>query len=198
LAYTISLAILPHGFASAIASATAPIGVSCLMYPTNLQRLKGRLAAAHADVEGKPSARELEIAAEEIEALWDELGRHADQLARERARHTAFFDRAPFACLITDVHGNIRDANAAALALLEVPAAYLQDKPLAIFIAEGERESFRMQLALAARAVQPREAWLTRLKSPTGKHHEVKVDLRPMPPDEENVLPLLWFLRDTG
>jgi PAS domain S-box-containing protein len=166
------------------------------MYPTSLARLKGRLAAAHADVEGKPSARELEIATEEIEALWDELGRNADGLAKERERHAAVFDRAPFACLVTDVHGNVRDVNLAALALLEVPSTYLQGKPLAIFIADEERESFRMQLALAARCVKPREAWLTRVKSPTGKQHEVKVDLRPMPL-EENSLPLLWFLRDT-
>src|SRR4051794_23667685 len=153
------------------------------MFPTKLQRLKGRLAAAHADVEGKASARELEIATEEIEALWDELGRHADQLARARERNAALFERAPFACLITDAYGNVRDANLAAYALLEVPSAYLHGKPLAIFIAAAERESFRMELALAARSVQPRLAWLTRLQSPSGKDHEVKVDLRPLPPE---------------
>jgi PAS domain S-box-containing protein len=166
------------------------------MSTTKLQRLKDRLAAAHADVEGRPSARELEIAAEEIEALWDELGRHADQLTRERERHAALFDRAPFACLITDVHGNVRDANLAALALLETPSAYLMGKPLAIFIAEGERESFRMRLAVAARPAHSSDDWPTLIKSASGKARAVRIDMRPMPPDSDNAVPLLWFLRD--
>jgi len=164
---------------------------------TNVHRLKARLAAAHADVEGKPSARELEIAAEEIEALWDELGRHADELAKERERNAALFERAPFACLITDAYGNVRDANLAAYALLEVPSAYLHGKPLSIFIAEAERDSFRMELALAVRSVEPRPAWMTRLQSPSGKDHVVKIDLRPLPPEARKVS-LLWFMREAA
>ncbi|HEV7477221.1 MAG TPA: PAS domain-containing protein [Burkholderiales bacterium] len=166
------------------------------MAGTDLKRLKGRLAVAHADVEGRPSARELEIAVEEIEALWDELGRHADRLASERERNAALFDRAPFACLITDIHGNVHEANLAAVALLDVPAGYLFGKPLAIFIADEEREAFRMHLAMAVRDPHPIEGWLSRIKSPDGQPREVKIDLRPMPPDAENFLPLLWFLRD--
>jgi len=166
------------------------------MAGTDLQRLKGRLAAAHADVEGRPSAHELEIAVEEIEALWDELGRQADRLAVERERNAAFFERAPLAFLITDTHGNVREANLAALALIQVPFAYLEGKPLAIFIAEEEREAFRMHLAMAVRDPHPIEGWLSRIKSADGQPREVKVDLRPMPPDADNFLPLLWFLRD--
>ena len=169
---------------------------SGLMSGIELTRLKNRLAAARADVEGLPSARELEIAAEEIEALWDELGRHADQLAKERERHAILFDRAPFACLVTDVHGNVRDANLAALALLEVPSAYLMGKPLAIFIAEDEREAFRVRLAIAVRSMQLTDDWATFLKSASGRPRAVKINLRSMPPDRDNAVPLLWFMRD--
>jgi PAS domain S-box-containing protein len=168
------------------------------MRQADLKRIQGRLATARADVEGKASAQELEIALEEIQALWDELGNQADHLARQRERHTLFFERAPFACLITDVHGTLRDANLAALALLEVPAAYLHGKPLAIFIADEERDAFRMHLAMAARSPGPIEGWQSRVKSADGTPREVTIDLRPMPRDAENFLPLFWFLRDTG
>jgi hypothetical protein len=54
-----------------------------------------------------------------------------------------------------------------------------------------------MHLANAVRNLRtPVEAWGTRIKSAGGKPREVKVDLRPLPADEENSLPLLWFLRD--
>jgi len=163
----------------------------------DLKRLKDRLATARADVEGRPSAHELEVALEEIQALWDELGAQADRLAHERERHAALFEHAPFACLVTDVHGNVRDANVAAVALFEVPATYLLGKPLAIFIAEDEREAFRVRLSHAVRTPERLLAsWLTRIKSADGKPRDVKVDLRPLPSDEKFALPLLWYFRD--
>jgi PAS domain S-box-containing protein len=163
----------------------------------DFKRLKDRLVAARADVEGRPSAQELEVALEEIQALWDELGAQADHLAHERERHAALFEHAPFACLVTDVHGNVRDANSAAVALLEVPATYLLGKPLAIFVADAEREAFRVRLATVVRAPERLLAsWLTQLKSADGKPRDVKVDLRALPSDEKFALPLLWFFRD--
>lgn len=166
------------------------------MIQADVERLKARLAAAHADLEGRPSAGELEIAAEEIEALWDELGRHADRLAMERERSAALFERAPLGCLMTDLYGNVREVNLAAIALLQVPVAYLMGKPLAIFIDDDERETFRMRLALAARAVPAAiESWRSRIKSPSGARL-VKIDLRTLPPGIGNSAPLLWFFHD--
>jgi len=166
---------------------------------TDLKRLRGRLTAARADLGGRASEHELDVALEEVQALWDELGAYSDRLIRERERYAALFESAPFACLITDVHGNVREANPVALALLEAPAGYLHGKPLAIFIAGEQRESFRMRLAMAARTPsRPVETWTTLLTSSRGAPREVKVDLRPLPANEENSLPLLWFLRDTG
>jgi PAS domain S-box-containing protein len=166
------------------------------MIQRDIERLKRRLTAARADVEGKPSAQELEIAAEEIEALWEELGRHADHLAVERQRNAAIFERAPFACVITDLHGNVREANVAALALLQVPLAYLTGKPLVIFVDDDERDAFRMRLAQVPRAPQaPIEGWRSRVKSPSGPRL-VKIDLRPLPRESADSMPLLWFLHD--
>ena len=165
--------------------------------PADLKRLKDRLATARADVEGRPSAHELEIALEEIQALWDELGAQADRLARERERHAMLFERAPFPCLVTDLHGNVHEANLAALALFEVPATYLLGKPLAIFVADDERETFRVRLATTVRTPERLlAAWFTRIKSANGKPRDVRIDLRPLPSDEKFALPLLWYFRD--
>jgi PAS domain-containing protein len=158
------------------------------MSEVNLHRLKDRLA-------GAPSAQELEVALEEIQALWDELHRQADYLALERDRNAVLFERAPFACLITDVLGIVSEANLAARALLDVPSAYLIGKPLAIFIAEAERESFRMRLATTAREPgRPVEHWRSLLKSPSGRPSEVQIDLRATQVPGGHLL--FWFLRE--
>jgi hypothetical protein len=66
-----------------------------------------------------------------------------------------------------------------------------------LFVAEVERESFRMHLAMAApRARRPAaEPWLSRLKSADGAPREVMIDLRVLPV-EAGIQPLLWFLSD--
>jgi PAS domain-containing protein len=164
----------------------------------DLERLKTRLTIAHADVEGRPSAHELEIALEEVQALWDELAVQADHLVRERERYAVLFDRAPFACLITDLLGTLREANFAAVALLEAPITYLMGKPLAIFITDNERESFRMHLATSSRHPQPAETWPSCVKSSNGRVRAVQINLRTMPFVDDGPQQLLWYLRDDG
>jgi PAS domain S-box-containing protein len=164
----------------------------------DLRRLKSRLTIAQADVEGRPSAHELEIALEEVQALWDELAVQADHLVRERERYAVLFERAPYACLITDLLGTIREANFAAAALLEAPVAYLLGKPLAIFITDNERESFRMHLATSSRHPQPAETWPSCVKSSNGRVRAVRLDLRAMPFVVDGPQQMLWFLHDQG
>jgi PAS domain S-box-containing protein len=163
---------------------------------TDFKRLKGRLAAARADVEGRSSAHELELALEEIQALWDELGQQADILARERVRHAALFENAPFAWLITDVHGSVRDVNLAGLELLGIPATYAAGKPLVMFVVDDEREDFRRRLAEeAGRHAHRPEPWALQLKSPRGHPRRVEIQVRQMPAADKSVL-LLWFVRE--
>lgn len=155
-----------------------------------IERLRSRLA-------GTPSAQELGIALEEIQVLSDELGQRADRLAHERERNAVLFDRSPLACVITDFFGNVRESNLAALALLDVPVSYLTGKPLAIFIADDDRESFRMKLAMAARPPgQPVETWDSRIKSPSGRPREMQVDLRASQAAGNQAALLFWFLSE--
>ena len=116
---------------------------------------------------------------------------------RERERNAVLFDRSPLACVITDFFGNVREANLAAVALLDVPVTYLIGKPLAIFIADEERDSFRIKLAMAARPPgRPVEAWVTRIKAPSGRPLELRVDLRASQAGEGHEALLFWFLRE--
>ena len=77
-----------------------------------------RLEADSLDVESK---REIEMALEELDVMWEELQGQTVLLVRENERYAEFFQYAPDAYLISDTGGNIREANEAALELLKTP-----------------------------------------------------------------------------
>ena len=64
----------------------------------------------------------------------------------ERQRYRDLFEFAPDGYLVTDALGVIREANHAAVSLLNVPQHFLVGKPLVIFIVESERQVFRTNL----------------------------------------------------
>jgi PAS domain S-box-containing protein len=81
-----------------------------------------------------------------------------------RNRYAEIFDHAPIARLITDALGTVREANRAAVHLLEVSPSVLVGKPLATFVPEEDRREFRKQLVRAAGATTP-TTWLTWLRT---------------------------------
>ncbi|MEA5623131.1 EAL domain-containing protein [Nostoc sp. UHCC 0251] len=82
---------------------------------------------------------ELLIASEELEVT-----RAAVQ--KERQRYQDLFEFAPDGYLVTNVVGTIQEANHAASTLLGVHQKYLVGKPLIIFIAQQDRQSFSLQM----------------------------------------------------
>jgi PAS domain S-box-containing protein len=147
--------------------------------------------------DGAGSARgELEAGLQEIEALWEELRGQAQHLASERQRYSEFFDYAPDAYLITDGHGAIREANRAAAELLEVAARELQDKPIALFSPEDERQSFRAQLIRAA--AQPDgelHAWDGAVRGRSGRVVAAHFRVRAMPVPHAGLAGLCWLVQ---
>jgi PAS domain S-box-containing protein len=103
------------------------------------QMLRSRLA-------GAPNAAELQAAIEEIQTLWEELQGQSDVLAAERQRYADFFEFAPDGYLITEPHGEIREANRAARELLGANAEGLNGTSLVSFIPDAERPEFRGKL----------------------------------------------------
>jgi PAS domain S-box-containing protein len=71
----------------------------------------------------------------------------------ERQHYYDLFQLSPDAYLVTDANGLILDGNCAIAQLLKIPQSYLPGKPLAAFVAQGDRSCFRTllnQLSLAS------------------------------------------------
>ena len=56
------------------------------------------------------SEREMQMALEELEVMWEELQGQAEVLTREHQRYSDFFEYAPDAYVITDVGASVREA----------------------------------------------------------------------------------------
>jgi PAS domain S-box-containing protein len=115
-----------------------------------------------------------------------------ERLARSAAsdegparRYRALFDVLPDPVLVTDLAGQIRDANRAAEQLLGLGAADLTRKPLSVFVALGDRSSFRSAVREAA---GQRVELSVRLEPRSGE--PVVVELRASRLGEEALL--LW------
>jgi len=90
---------------------------------------------------------ELQTAQEELIQQNEKLKIARQTIEREQQRYRDLFEFAPDGYFVTDIYGNIQEANRAAVALLAVELRYLLGKPLSVFIAETDRPLFRTQLA---------------------------------------------------
>lgn len=102
--------------------------------------------------------QELDDAHEELRTAEEHLHRQADGLAElrhtlevQQRRYWELFNAAPDPYLLTDVHGKVLEANHRACALLNINAAFLSGKPLAIFVGAEDRGQFRSALDLLTR-----------------------------------------------
>jgi PAS domain S-box-containing protein len=139
-------------------------------------------------------ATALQSGLEELSVLWDELQTQNEHLARERQRFRDLFEFLPGACLITDVVGHVRDANRAAVELLQIQSRELSGKPLSVFIAAEERTEFRNRLtAFFTSDGLGSESWrsllLPRGGQPVGALLAVRAIHPPKPSD------LCWLIR---
>ncbi|MEH2254577.1 sensor domain-containing protein [Nostoc sp.] len=89
---------------------------------------------------------ELNIAMEELLTACEELEVTRATVEKERQRYQDLFEFAPDGYLVTDTAGTIQEANHAAATLLGVHQKYLVGKPLIVFIAEQDRQSFSSQM----------------------------------------------------
>ncbi|MDZ8225870.1 MULTISPECIES: EAL and GGDEF domain-containing protein [unclassified Nostoc] len=88
----------------------------------------------------------LYTAMEELLTASEELKITRAALEKERQRYQDLFEFAPDGYLVTNAIGTIQEANHAAATLLGVHQQYLVGKPLIIFIAQQDRQSFRLQM----------------------------------------------------
>src|SRR5262249_40484616 len=86
---------------------------------------------------------------------------------QEHQHYQELFALAPDGYIVTDVAGCIREANHAAIALLQVPLNFLEGKPFLVFIASAEKGKFYVRLnhLLSTRGI---EEWETRVQPRRG------------------------------
>lgn len=75
-----------------------------------------------------------------------ELFGQNQQAIAQRQHYYDLFQFCPDAYLVTDANGVILEANGAIARMLNVPKIYLPGKPLAVFIAQGDRQYYRTVL----------------------------------------------------
>ncbi|MGH7281625.1 MAG: histidine kinase dimerization/phospho-acceptor domain-containing protein, partial [Polyangiaceae bacterium] len=109
---------------------------------------------------------ELLVANEELRAQVDELQSMEQVVYFERARAEAIFFGAPDAYVLTDSLGIIREANLAAMQLVNIPERFLVGKPFASFVDRIDSERARELVTIASQGetvegnlrVRPRRA----------------------------------------
>jgi PAS domain S-box-containing protein len=87
---------------------------------------------------------------DELQAAWRELKARVDELGAERQQYLDLFELAQDAYLITDPQGVIREANGAAVDLLQRRRQALRGKPLAALVPLTHRAAFRDHLRKVA------------------------------------------------
>jgi PAS domain S-box-containing protein len=140
--------------------------------------------------------REMQMALEEIEVMWEELLGQADRLNREHRRYQEFFEFAPDAYAITDAGGNVREANHSLCELLRVLRADMLGKPLSRYVAEPERAAFFSNMIGAAHNPGPKPlSWRSRLQPNEGPAVDALISVRAMPLHKSGVAGLCWLFR---
>jgi two-component system, cell cycle sensor histidine kinase and response regulator CckA len=143
--------------------------------------------------------QELQVTLEELKSAEEELRYQNEQLAyanemieQEHHRYQDLFEFAPDGYLVTDVLGNIEEANHAAATLLCINKKHLIGKPLMVFLPQQERNTFRTQLA----QLQQVQYWEVNLKPRQGKPFPTMVTVTSNNDSRSQQVKLRWLFRD--
>lgn len=157
--------------------------------------MQQRLDAHSLDVEAE---RDVQMALEELDVMWEELQGQADLLQRESQRYQEFFEFAPDAYLITDAGGSVREANRAATELLGIERARLLSRPLSHLVAENDRTLFLSRfVSLVLEPTGASASWSCTLRLPAGAPLRVSISVRGIPLRKSGVAGLCWLIRPT-
>lgn len=97
--------------------------------------------------------QEIDAALEDLQITYEQMQAFAEaahvieaELFQEKQHYQNLFQFCPISYLLTDVDGLILEANQAIAHLLNVPYVYLVGESLAMFVAAGDRRTFRTRL----------------------------------------------------
>ena len=143
---------------------------------------------------------ELAHALEELQAADRALHQQRDEWLNKLAelelgsqRYKDLFEHAPAGYVVTSVDGAIRQANSAALALLETSDRAIVGRPLAVFVPDGQRRAFRDKITQLLQAPAPQE-WIVSMCSWEGTPLEVRLRASVLRGTSGRPLALYWLI----
>ncbi|MDZ8222306.1 PAS domain S-box protein [Nostoc sp. ChiVER01] len=143
--------------------------------------------------------QELQLALEELQVVEEELREQNEELSiarelveLERQRYQDLFEFAPDGYLVTDTAGIIQEANQAAAILLAVRQKYLVNKPLGLFIAYQDRQTFTIRLNNR----QQEQEWEIYLRPRGGKVFPASIKASAIYDSEGRQVGWCWLIRD--
>ena len=89
---------------------------------------------------------EMQTSLEVAEVVEQELLQQNQRISAVYQQYYDLFNYSPIGYLVTDANGLIMEANQAIAQLLNVPHPHLAGKPLAVYVAESDRSTFRTNL----------------------------------------------------
>ena len=143
--------------------------------------------------------QELQNNIEEMKALEEEIRIQNIEIQSERLRYQNLFDFAPDSYLITDISGQIHEANQAVIELLAIKREFLLGKPFFTFITLEELDVFYAKLnSFRSYPMGRRAVWEFTLKPRTGEPFLAEISVIQNRNTEDNQPQLCWFIRDVS
>jgi len=156
------------------------------------QELTSKLTA-----ELSSALQELQTATVELLEQNKELVSSRLALEEERHRYQELFEFAPDGYLVTDTEGIILDVNSAATNLFNVSKPFVIGKPLALFVHNEERLSFRTRLAQIKKFADVQNGdWELLMHSRKGTAFPASITVVPVISSRGKTEELRWLLRD--
>jgi len=180
--------------------------------PVKIQTLRQRVrllyqqagAQAQSDVVLDQAFNELSHALEELQSADQALRRQRDEWLNKQAdlelegqRYKDLFEHAPVAYVVTSIDGAIRQANQAALVLLDTSDRAIVGRSLAFFVPDGRRRAFREKLAELLQATAPQE-WKISMVSWEGAPLDTRLTVSVLRSASGRPLALYWLIQAIG
>jgi PAS domain S-box-containing protein len=144
---------------------------------------------------------ELALALEQLQSAEQALHREQTKWLNRQAelelqcqRYKDLFVHAPAGYLVTSIDAAIRQANPAALALLQVSDRAVIGRALALFVPEGQRRAFRNRLTALLAADQAQE-WVASMRSWEGVPFEARLTAGVVCGASGRPIALHWLIR---
>ncbi len=141
------------------------------------------------------SLEELQVSQELLHLQNQELLEAHAALEIERQRYRELFEFAPDGYLISDIEGNIQEANHAASVLLNVPQQQLMGQSLTVFVPARLRPTFCDELSRLHRLGRLQE-WITQLQPYRASPFDAALTVTTVSDPNGEIAGLRWLLRD--